>query len=91
MKKLIFSLSLFTLLFASCKNDVPAPPTPMPAVPVPAAPSATPPATPPAAPKMQTDDVTKTSVSVGKDGVDVNTNKTKVSVDVTGTSVNVKK
>jgi hypothetical protein len=87
MKKLIFTVSILSLILnVSCKNDV-APPPPVPATPV----VVTPPATPPPAPEVAAEDATSTSVSVGKEGINVDSKKTKVTVDGTGAAVEVKK
>ena len=89
MKKLILPFALFSLAFClSCKKDVPVPPTPVPIAP-PAGPSTTPPATPPPVPQAK--DENSTSVKIGKDGIDVDAQKTKVTIDKNGTAVEVKK
>lgn len=87
MKKLICILGIFALMVnVSCKNEV-APPPPEPATPI----VVNPPATPPPTPEVPAAEKTTTSVTVGKEGINVDSKKTKVVVDGTGAAVEVKK
>ncbi len=100
MKKLILMAAMVSsLAVVSCKKDAPAPPTPAeapadaPPLPEATTDAAPPPPTVPESPTAKTE--TGTSVTVGKEGVDVQsktvTKDTKVAVDKKGVSVEVKK
>jgi hypothetical protein len=91
MKKVILMAALISsLAIVSCKKDAPAP-TPPPEVPadVPAPPEPTP------TPEAPVKDESGTTVTVGKDGVDVQTKSetksTTVEVNKKGAAVEVKK
>ncbi|WP_298154794.1 hypothetical protein [Flavobacterium sp.] len=94
MKKVILMAGLIvSMAVVSCKKDPPPAPAPPPPPEAPA--DIPPPPPPPPAPEKSTDDANGTTVSVGKDGVQVdtknNTKTTKVEVKNSGTAVEVKK
>lgn len=91
MKKIVFALGLMSIMAVlSCKKDAPIPPPPPPE-PV-AAPAPAPPV--PSEPKAE-DEKDGTSVSVGKDGLDVSTKdgdkKTTVKVSGEDSKIEIKK
>jgi len=90
MKKIVFALGLMSIMtVVSCKKDAPIPPPPPPE---PVAAPAPPPV--PAEPKAE-DEKDGTSVSVGKDGLDVSTKdgdkKTTVKVSGEDSKIEIKK
>lgn len=92
MKKIVLACSMLALVvLASCKKEVPPPPPP----PEPQVVVLPPPPPPPPAPVKAEEDKDGTSVSVGKDGVEINSKngdkKTVIDMKDGKTNIEIKK